>query len=179
MQPVEQLIITGNSSMTLGKANTLKVSALPKTVSNKKVTWEITEAWDLIGNKVENTSEIAVISNSGKITALKTGVITVRVTAIDGSGIKSEQKVTIYGKPDTIKISGKKELRVGNSTILTATVFDEDGICAENAVVKWSSSNSKVVKVDQYGRMTAIKEGSAAIKVTCDKKTAIYEVIVQ
>jgi uncharacterized protein YjdB len=45
---------------------------------------------------------------------------------------------------------------------------------ASNKAVSWSSSNTAVAKVDQSGKVTAVKAGTATITVTTDdgKKTA-------
>ena len=55
------------------------------------------------------------------------------------------------------------ELTVGESTILTATIFPRD---ADNQNVTWTSSHPAIVSVDDYGVITAGALGTATITVT-------------
>ena len=71
------------------------------------------------------------------------------------------------------------DLSLGNSETLTATITPED---AEDKTLIWSSSDEKVVTVDENGKVTAVDAGTATIKVTnkdesvvatCDVKVAV------
>jgi len=70
---------------------------------------------------------------------------------------------------DPLEVSGvslnKTELTLyeGKSTTLTATVTPST---AANKSVTWSSSNPSVATVDQTGKVTGVKEGSAVITAT-------------
>lgn len=55
------------------------------------------------------------------------------------------------------------EIAVGESATLVATLQPED---ATNFNVAWSSDNSSVATVDESGKVTAVKEGTATITVT-------------
>ena len=70
-----------------------------------------------------------------------------------------------------------KELKVGESFQLTATVLPEN---ADDKSVSWSSSSSGVASVDQTGKVTAVATGDAVITVTTNdgNKTATCEVSV-
>ena len=69
-------------------------------------------------------------------------------------------------------------MKVGEEKALTATVLPEN---AEDKSVSWSSSAPDVASVDQNGKVTAIKPGTANITVkTADGgKTAVCAVTVQ
>ncbi|PID88408.1 MAG: hypothetical protein CSB06_00215 [Bacteroidia bacterium] len=71
----------------------------------------------------------------------------------------------------------KKELKVGETATLTATVEPSD---ATNKNVTWISNNYKIAKVDKNGLVTAVSEGTAIIKAyTYDyEKNATCEVTV-
>lgn len=72
-------------------------------------------------------------------------------------------------KPSTVSVTGVSldpttlTLTEGKSFTLIAKIAPTN---ADNKGVKWSSSNSSVATVDDNGKVTAVKEGSAIITVT-------------
>ena len=54
-------------------------------------------------------------------------------------------------------------IKAGETVVLSATIIPDN---ATNKSVKWSSSNDDVATVDNNGKVTGIKEGSATITVT-------------
>lgn len=64
-----------------------------------------------------------------------------------------------------IKISGVNALKVGASEKLTAVLDTKNQYEPTNSKVKWSSSDSSIVSVDQTGLITANKAGQATITV--------------
>ncbi|MEA4806856.1 Ig-like domain-containing protein [Acetobacterium wieringae] len=76
--PVTGITLTGaGSATTVAKAGTLQITAAvtPANASNNRVTWSIV-----------NGTGTASISNSGVVTGLTAGTVTVNATAQDGSG---------------------------------------------------------------------------------------------
>ena len=69
-------------------------------------------------------------------------------------------------------------LTVGETQTLTATVAPDN---AQDKSVTWSSSDATVATVDQDGKVTAVKAGTATITVTTTDggKTATCAVTVQ
>ena len=98
--------ITFVNSMTLKSENdvdyittpsgTLQLTAivLPEQASNKTVSWSI-----------ENKTGMATISNTGLLTAIENGIVSINATANDGSGISGSI---------TINISGQTKLGIEN-----------------------------------------------------------------
>lgn len=110
---------------------------------------------------------VAVVDNNGKITAVKPGEAIITVKA-DQSEVCC--KVTVR-KP-SITLSEKKcSLKAGKSKKITAKV-------SSGLPPKWSSSKSSVAKVDQNGKITAVKKGSATITAKVDGVTATCHVTV-
>lgn len=108
-----------------------------------------------------NKKNVATVDNSGKITAIKPGEAIITVKA-DQSEVSC--KVTVR-KP-SIKLSETKcSLKAGKSKKITAKVSS-----GQNP--KWSSSKSSVAKVDQSGKITAVKKGTATITAKVDGVTA-------
>ena len=69
----------------------------------------------------------------------------------------------------------KLTLKEGDSEILLATVKPDD---ATDKTVTWSTSDEAVVKVDDNGKITAVKEGSATITAKAGEKSATCSVTV-
>ncbi len=113
--------------------------------------------------KSSNT-KVATVNSKGKITAKKNGTAKITVT----SKANSKKKVTItvtVGKPVTkVKLNKTKAtVNVGKTVTLKATVTPTK---ASNKKVVWTSSNTKVAKVNSKGKVTAIKAGTAKITAT-------------
>ncbi|HIW31157.1 MAG TPA: InlB B-repeat-containing protein [Candidatus Paenibacillus intestinavium] len=85
---VETLNISGHDAIT-AKGGTLQLTAdvLPADATNKTVVWS-----------VENGTGSATINESGLLTAVSNGTVTVVATAADGSGIVGTKSITISGQ---------------------------------------------------------------------------------
>ncbi len=125
---------------------TLKLSG----VGNKKVTWK------------SSNKRVATVSSKGKVTIQNSGTAT--ITATCGS-IKRTCKVTGQGYVEAEDIYIESKNRVCNlgSYIYLAASVDE---CATNRKLTFSSSNPKIAKVNKYGKVTGLKEGTATITIS-------------
>lgn len=95
------------------------------------------------------------------------------VLYVDNVEIRSLSTTPPVKEVTSVKINSEDiELKVGESSTLTATVLPDD---AENKAITWSSSNEEVATVDQNGKVTALKEGTAEISATASngKKDSI------
>ena len=79
---------------------------------------------------------------------------------IGGSEEKEIESVTL---PTTL------ELRVGETSTLTASVLPED---ASDKTLTWSSSDENVATVDENGKVTAVKAGNAVITATASNNVS-------
>lgn len=102
---------------------------------------------------------------NGKVTALKAGSSTIKVTTEDG-GLTASCQVVVKSKEIRVKsVSLNREtlaLEPGEKATLTATVSPSN---ATNKNVWWSSSDATIVSVDN-GRLYARKLGRTTITVT-------------
>ena len=157
-KPADITVSISNSSMSILKGKTGKL-----TVSVKGSTSYTTE-WSS-----SNTS-IATVKD-GTVTAVAVGNATITAKVKSGSVEKSVTcQVTVTDDPNAIKkvtITGATEVAIGKTITLTATTDPKD------EKVKWSSDNEKIAKVDANGVVTGVAEGSAVIKVVCEKNTNI------
>lgn len=141
-------------SLTLqrGKSYQLSASVLPENATDKRVTW------------TSSNTTVAVVSSSGKVTAKIGGKTIITCTTKDGKKV-AVCTVTVPGiKVSSIELSNESvRIAKGNTATLKATVAPSN---AANKAVKWSSSNTKVAKVDANGKITAVGKGTATITCT-------------
>ena len=112
-------------------------------------------------------AEYATVSDRGVVTALKKGAAQVEVRT--HNGITATLTVNVADAPADILVNesalslGVKETWDG----LRYTLVPPEGEAHCAAVVRWSSSNAKIVKVDEVtGALTALKKGSATVTAT-------------
>ncbi len=166
--PVTKVTLNNSSlSIFIGRTATLKATISPANATTKSVTW-----------KSSNT-KVATVDKSGKVVTKGVGKATITVTTTDGS---KTAKCTLEVKP--ILVSGVKlnktniSVMEGQAFTLVATVSPSN---ATNKAVTFKSSNTKAATIDQTGKVTAQKVGSATITVTTTdgKKVAMCSVMVK
>ena len=140
--------------MEVGDGAKLWETVTPSTAANKKVTWS------------SDKPEVADVDDNGNVEAKAVGEAVITVTTQDG-GFTATCKVTVVGKviPVTSVSLDKTTLTLteGGSATLTATVKPDD---ASNKQVTWESDKVAVATVDENGKVTAVKAGTAVITVT-------------
>lgn len=146
---------SSSTSVYETKTKTLTATVSPGDATDKTVSW-----------KSSNTKVVKVDKN-GKITGVKPGTAYITATTANGE-FSAKCKVTvldlIYSKKVTLS---KKEITIkdGKTYTLTATVSPSN---TSYKTVTWSSSNTKIAKVDKNGVVTGVNPGSATI--TCTTK---------
>ena len=106
--------------------------------------------------------EVATVDETGLVTALKVGEAAIMATANDGSEVSATCVVTVTPKlAESISLN-ETELTLERTATaqLTATVLPET---ADDRSVTWSSGNTAVAKVDEYGMVTAVGLGETVI----------------
>ena len=171
---VESVSISGSSSVTIGSNIKLSVSFKPDNATNQSLTWKSSD------------ESIATVDGNGNVKGLKAGTVTITVTTSNGKS--ATKKITVREKstsntgnktnnnsnesgnnntttvePTSVTISGNKEVNVGKTIQLSATVSPSD---AANKSVTWSSSNSSIATVDSSGNVTGVSEGEVTITAT-------------
>lgn len=140
-------------SMKVGDTEELKATITPDKVDDPTITWTSEDA------------AIASVDNAGKVTAKKPG--TTKIIATAASGVSAECEVTV--EKTVIAVTGVTlsastlSLKEGETGTLTATVEPKD---ATDTKLTWTSSDQNVATVDANGKVTALKAGTAKIKVT-------------
>ncbi len=159
-QVMESVTLSGSDVVAATKSITLKAEVAPANTTNKKLTWEIIEG-----------SDLAKISTSGKLTALKgaEGVVTVRVSSQARPEVYATWHVTIMAnavyKVDIQNkagesLTGTQELIMGTNSDNTMDLYVEntlkDGSLDVSQKVIWKSSNTKHATVDENGTVTML-----------------------
>ena len=139
--------------LTEGESAQLKATVSPEDASDKSVKW------------TSSDEKVATVDNAGKVTAVAPGTVKITVTTTDGNKETSCSITVSANKIPVEEVSLDKnevEIIMGESAQLTATVTPED---ATDKSVAWSSSDESIATVDETGKVTALKVGSATIKV--------------
>ena len=162
--PIESISLDNTSlSLEEGQSATLVATVKPDDASDKTVSW---------GSSDE---KIATVEN-GKVSAIKEGSVTITAAAGDK---KATCKVTVQKKVVVVASVSLSQTAItlyeGQSTTLVATVKPDN---ATDKTVTWSSSASEIASVDQEGKVSAIKAGSATITAMAGDKTATCSVTV-
>jgi uncharacterized protein YjdB len=146
-----------SATLEIGKVIILEPTVKPITSNNKQVTWTTSDA------------AVASVDENGIVTPKQAGVALITVRTVE-NGYTATCVVTVVNKVEnTLSVTGVKldkrilEITSGQSGKLTATVLPEN---AANKSVKWDTSDSSVITVDQGGNLKALKEGIAVITVT-------------
>ncbi len=139
-------------SVYKGAAATLKATVMPANATFKTVTWSSSD------------TSVASVSANGVVTGKKTGTAVITVKTREG-GKTATCRVTVKPvKVKKIKLNTtKKTVKTGKTYKLSATVSPDN---ATDKSLKWKSSNTKIAKVTQKGKVTAVKSGKATITVT-------------
>ncbi len=152
-QDLTTIAFTDNSK-TLYEGDTYQTAVVftPSNASNKDVDYASSDI------------ETATVDESGLITALKPGTVTITVS--NEEGLSHSIVVTILEKVNVASVSlnyTEKTLTVADTLALKATVMPID---AHNKDVTWSSSDPSVASVNINGLVRALKVGTTTITVT-------------
>jgi|GEM_PF-5864952 len=156
--PVTSISVAGQGDVTvIENGRTLQMTATvnPAAATNKDVTWSV----------VAGTGT-ATITETGLLTGTKSGTVTVKAIAKDGSGTEGSILITIVEEIvqlTSITVTGAAtSVENGKTLQMTATVMPAT---ATNKNVKWSIvAGTGNATITQTGLLTGTKEGNVTIK---------------
>lgn len=149
---------------TIGKTQTLTATVAPDNASDKTVTW------------TSSNEKVATVAD-GVVKAVGNGTAVITAKAGDKTAectVKVSQKTkSLSIQIKSTKVSGKSlPVTKGQSYTLKAVVSPKT-TAAENAKVKWSTSNKKVATVSSKGKVKIKATGTVKITAkTADGKKA-------
>ncbi len=145
----------GISCLLTGNSETLSAVVLPSAATNQTLVWS------------SSNSLVASVDGNGVVTTgSSTGTARIMVTTADG-GFTSSCLFTVTLTP--VSVTGvtlnktSTVIATGKSETLFATIAP---VNATNQNLTWSSSNSAVAAVDNYGNVTGKSAGSATVTAT-------------
>lgn len=146
---VEEVKISNKSTIKEIKLDLdykIYTSVEPYNATNKELKYE------------SSNPSVVSISSNGEIKALKSGKSTITVTSNNGKEDKIDINVIV--DPKEIKITNTiTNMSLNGWVDMRATVLPEGA----NYKTEWSSSDEKVLKVDNNGKVTAVGYGKATI----------------
>ena len=157
VQPVMGITLNENSHTLKynGQDNfsfKLVATTTPSNANNHAVVWS------------SSNNNVATVASDGTVTSTGKGVTTITATTTDGSNLSDSCIVTVEQLATEISLTPQaKTLNVGESFILSPAVLPET---ADDKSVTWSSSNAAVASVNTWGKVTALKRGTATITAT-------------
>lgn len=159
-------VTLNRSTATLKATETVQLSGsvLPANASNKNLVWTTSD---------EN---IATVSESGLVTAVAVGEVTITATSQSTPDISATCRVSVVPTPvASITLSQTSvSLKATETVSLTATVAPETATVKD---VTWTSDNPKVATVDENGVITAVTAGEAVITVTATDGSGVFNTV--
>lgn len=119
--------------------------------------------------------EVVTVDETGELHALSAGSSVITLRCQDGPSARC--RVTVKGpQPEAVQLSQQSgSLLPGQALTLSARVLP----ASASQKVRWSSSNRRVAKVDQLGRITALKPGSCRITAKAGTRRAVFALKVE
>ncbi len=143
-------------SLTISDGTSAKLTATirPSNVSITSLNWKTSD------------KKVAKVASDGTIKAVGPGKCTITITTKD-TGKKATCKVTVVETPvKRVKLSRTDlSLTIGKTYKLKATTVPS---YATNQKVTWKTSNKKIVRVSQNGKIRAVAAGTATITVVTE-----------
>lgn len=151
-QPVERITPSQTRvSVRVGESIELGWSVTPANANDQSVSFS------------SASNRIATVNGSGMVTGVSKGETTITISANDGSGRSARVTVTVE-QPVTGLTLRQTSVSVvtGRYTTLTATVSPAN---ANNKRVTWTTTDPAIATVNNSGKVTGVKAGTAVI--TC------------
>lgn len=146
--------------LDVGENETLQIIYNPtNTTDSKNVIWSSSNQY------------VATVDTNGKITAVSAGTTLITATVANKTAtctvsVLTPLSISLDITNLTLPVQQIKQLTV---------IYNRE---VKNKDVKWSSSNEDIVKVNQNGLVTALKEGKATITALVEGKTTTCNVTV-
>ena len=141
-----------DASLEIGQSLTLTATVLPENAADKSVEWKSTNP------------AIAEVDQTGKVTAMSSGSVTISVTTTDGEKAAAcEITVTEVFVPVESVTFEHTDLIVfqGDSYQINVTVLPEN---ATNKTITWTSSDPSIASISPEGIITGL--GSGQVEIT-------------
>lgn len=165
--------VTDKYAMTAGTKLDVKAKGLPDDASNTNVKYRFKESTD-----------IATISASGRITAKKSGTAVIVATSASDSTKTAEAALTITPGFEISYPNTAITMTAGQTKLNELRVTYKEGVNENqltNKKITYTSNNDTVAKVSEDGTVTALKAGTVTITATAEDggQSVSYQVTVK
>lgn len=167
--------ITKNVVIEIVKKDELKIIGYSELYVEDEIPYLVES---LIGNEnleviwSSSDENIAKFTEYGLL-ALEQGKVTITARLVADESIFATLEITILEYVHEVIIEGESDLVVNDEIQLIASVFPE----YVSQEVTWTSSNEEILKVDQNGKVLALKEGVAKITATSVQDNSVKAVM--
>lgn len=156
-KPTKITLNYSKKNLAVKEVVTLKVQSVKPKTASKNVAWST------------SNKKIATVNSKGKVTAKKTGNVTITAKSKVNKKVVAKCKIKVYKITKTLKLQSESSytLTVGQTQQLSAKVTSPKKGASP---IEWSSDNEKIAKVSTKGLVTAVSEGKATITAKSGKK---------
>lgn len=149
--PIESVSLSGDDSILKGESKRLTATINPEdTTDDKTITWS------------SDDENVLFIDQNGQMRGIKEGTANVKAVV---AGKETTKQITVNEiHIDSITIDGDQEFEmVKNQTKNLSAKINPDNTTDDDKNITWTSNKDDVAKVDNNGKVTALKEGEATI----------------
>ncbi|OQA94541.1 MAG: Kappa-carrageenase precursor [Bacteroidetes bacterium ADurb.Bin217] len=163
-QLVTSINIQGaKQSLRVGDSIQLSAEIMPQNAANTTLSW------------TTSNSIVLTVTQQGTVTAMSKGSATISAASTDGSNITATYTMTVDTVPITsISLSAIPTMQVGQVEDVIAIILPQD---ATVTGLLWSSYNTQVATIDQFGKITAIAPGTTTIKAMSTDESGVFATI--
>jgi hypothetical protein len=151
--PIESVSLSGDDSILKGETKRLTATINPEdTTDDKTITWS------------SDNENVLFVDQNGQIRGIKEGTANVKAVV---AGKETTKQITVNEiHINSIAIDGDQEFEmIKNQTKNLSVTINPENTTDDKGVV-WKTNNEKVARVDNDGKVTALKEGEATITAT-------------
>lgn len=149
--PIESVSLSGDDSILKGESKRLTATINPEdTTDDKTITWS------------SDNEDVLFVDQNGQMRGIKEGTANVKAVV---AGKETTKQITVNEiHIDSITIDGDQEFEmVKNQTKNLSAKINPDNTTDDDKNITWTSNKDDVAKVDNNGKVTALKEGEATI----------------
>ena len=156
VDPEEIYLDHTKESLMIGETDQLEWGIDPEEAS-QEVEWTVDPA------------ECATVSETGLLTAVKGGLVTIKVSAKDDPAINDSYQLRIYDNIEDMTVDYARTMQVNATQKLVVNIAKtraDGSAIVTMSEVAFESDNTDVLTVDERGIITAVSAGTAKITVT-------------
>lgn len=150
IEKVQSISISGNTTLNVGNTSQMSAIVTATTATDKTVTWSSSDP------------SVASISESGLVTALSAGFVTINATANDGSNVVGTTTVIVSTIPVSKITASNVSLQIEETAVIKPTITPAT---ATYKTLVYTVENESIASVDANGTITALAVGTTTVTI--------------